>query len=133
MGAHWRERTLYRRHIGRRMRNWVLSLIHGKASILPTLGLTKFHAGKAAFILQEIWARLISYNFSSAVMDCVELPVRKTKYLYKISVSAAVLVCRKFIFSLITGLVFRCDCLPFPRARSRSRKALLPSIIYGSL
>ena len=31
-----------------------------------TIGLSKFHAKKASFITQEIWARLISYNFTSA-------------------------------------------------------------------
>ena len=66
-----------------------------------TIGLSKFHAKKASFITQEIWARLISYNFTSAVMDCVRIPVSKTKHSYKVSVSAAVLICRKFILSLI--------------------------------
>ena len=71
-----------------------------------TIGLTKFHARKAASIKQEIWARLISYNFTSAVIDCVEIPVRKTKYTYKISVSTAVLACRKFVLSLIAGIAW---------------------------
>ena len=66
-----------------------------------TVGLSKFHAKKASFVTQEIWARLISYNFTSAVMDCVRIPVSKTKHSYKVSVSAAVLICRKFILSLI--------------------------------
>jgi hypothetical protein len=35
------------------------------------------------------------------VMDCVRIPVSKTKHSYKVSVSAAVLICRKFILSLI--------------------------------
>ena len=66
-----------------------------------TIGLSKFHAKKASFIAQEIWARLISYNFTSAVMDCACIPVRKSKHCYKISVSAAVFICRKFILTLI--------------------------------
>ena len=66
-----------------------------------TIGLSKFHAKKAFSVTQEIWARLISYNFTSAVMDCVHIPVTKSKHVYKVSVSAAVLVCRKFILSLI--------------------------------
>ena len=69
-----------------------------------TIGLTKFHARKPAFIIQEIWARLISYNFTSAVADCVEVPVGQNKYTYKISVSTAVLACRKYILSLIAGI-----------------------------
>ena len=66
-----------------------------------TVGLSKFHAKKASFVIQEIWARLISYNFTSAVMHCVRIPATDTKHSYKVSVSAAVLVCRKFILSLI--------------------------------
>lgn len=65
-----------------------------------TVGLSKFHAKKPLFVTQEIWARLISYNFTSAVMNCVLIPVKKTKHPYKVSVSAAVLICRKFILSL---------------------------------
>jgi len=42
-----------------------------------TIGLSKFHAKKASFVTQEIWARLISYNFTTAVMDCVRIPVSK--------------------------------------------------------
>lgn len=71
-----------------------------------TIGLSKFHAKKPAFIIQEIWARLISYNFTSAVMECVRIPVSETKHSYKVSVSAAVLVCRKFILSLIVHSAF---------------------------
>ena len=66
-----------------------------------TIGLSKFHAKTASFVTQEIWGRLISYNFACAVMDCVRIPVTETKHSYKVSVSAAVLVCRKFILSLI--------------------------------
>lgn len=72
-----------------------------------TVGLTKFHARKAASILQEIWARLISYNFTSAVMDCIEIPAKNSnKYAYKVSASAAVLACRRFILTLIAGAAF---------------------------
>lgn len=71
-----------------------------------TIGLTKFHARKAASILQEVWARLISYNFTSAVMDDVQIPVKKTQHTYKVSVSAAVLVCRRLILTLIAGARF---------------------------
>ena len=66
-----------------------------------TIGLSKFHAKKASSVTQEIWARLISYNFTSAVMDCVRIPVKTTRHAYKVSVSAAVFVCRKFILSMI--------------------------------
>lgn len=66
-----------------------------------TIGLSKFHAKKALFITQEIWARLIAYNFTSAVLNCVSIPVSDPRHVYKVSVSSAVLVCRKLILSLI--------------------------------
>ena len=66
-----------------------------------TVGTSKFHARKASYILQEIWARLISYNFTSAVISCVKIPTKQTKHPYKISIAAAVLICRKLIFTVI--------------------------------
>lgn len=71
-----------------------------------TIGLSKFHARKADSIIQETWARLISYNFTSAIMDCVDIPAKNTKFTYKVSVSAAVLVCRRLILTLIAGTAF---------------------------
>lgn len=71
-----------------------------------TIGLSKFHARKAPSVIQETWARLISYNFTTAIMDCVDIPAKNTKFSYKVSISAAVLVCRRLILTLLAGAAF---------------------------
>ena len=69
-------------------------------SLKYTIGLSKFHASKAVFVLQEIWARLVFYNFISAVINLAVLPHKTaTKYSYKINFSSAVTICREFLRS----------------------------------
>ena len=64
-----------------------------------SVGLTRFHASKPLFIQQEIWARLISYNFTSAIVSFVQIPDADLKYAYKVNFSVAVSICRNFIRS----------------------------------
>lgn len=72
-----------------------------------TIGLTKFHASKADFILQEIWARLISYNFTEAVIRFAVVNQKKeNKHFYKVNFSSAVFVCRKYLRFALSGHPF---------------------------
>ena len=64
-----------------------------------SIGLTRFHASKPLFIQQEIWARLISYNFTSAIVSFVHIPDTDLKYAYKVNFSAAASICRNFLRS----------------------------------
>ena len=73
-------------------------------SLKYTIGLTRFHASKPLFIRQEIWARLISYNFSSAVISFIHIPDTDRKYNYKINFSSAVFICRSFLRSPFSNL-----------------------------
>ena len=71
-------------------------------SLKYTIGLTRFHASKADFVLQEIWARLTAYNFTEAITHCVVIEEKpKNKYGYKVNFSAAVHVCRQFLRSAL--------------------------------
>ena len=73
-------------------------------SLKYTIGLTKFHASKADFVLQEIWARLTAYNFTEAIAHCVDIKEKPdNKHGYKINFSAAVHVCRQFLRSSLAG------------------------------
>ena len=73
-------------------------------SLKYTIGLTKFHASKAEFVLQEIWARLTAYNFTEAITHCVAIEEKpKNKHGYKVNFSAAVHVCRQFLRSALAG------------------------------
>ena len=73
-------------------------------SLKYSIGLTKFHASKAEFILQEIWARLTAYNFTEAITHCVAIENKpQNKHGYKVNFSSAVHVCRQFLRSALAG------------------------------
>ena len=61
-----------------------------------TVGLLHFHAKKAEHIYQEIFARLIMYNFSELITSSVIIRKADNKYAYKANFTAAVHVCRQF-------------------------------------
>lgn len=61
-----------------------------------TIGLKMFHAKKIDFIVQEIYARFIMYNFCQLITSNVALRKKDCKYKYQINFSAAVSVCRFF-------------------------------------
>ena len=72
-----------------------------------SIGATTFHAVKYEYVLQEIWARMILYNFGSEIINCCRVKAKKgekkRKLKYKINVSKAMKICRKFLKSIIKG------------------------------
>ena len=64
-------------------------------SLKYTLGLLHFHAKKVEHILQEIFARLIMYNFSELITSYVVIQKSSKKHTYKANFSAAVHICRQ--------------------------------------
>ncbi|MCL1843545.1 MAG: transposase [Defluviitaleaceae bacterium] len=62
-----------------------------------TVGLTNFHAKKQEFIAQEIFARMIMYNFAEIITAHVVISQSDTKHDYKANFTIAVLVCRRFL------------------------------------
>ena len=65
------------------------------------VALNSFHSIRRDLIIQEIYARLILYNFTMMIMHCVDQPKKEAKYKYKISVSDAVVTCRDFMIHRI--------------------------------
>ena len=61
-----------------------------------TVGLLHFHAKKVEYIHQEIFARLIMYNFAELVTSYVIISESNTKLAYKANFTVAVHVCRQF-------------------------------------
>ncbi len=61
-----------------------------------TVGLLHFHAKKVEHIYQEIFARLIIYNFTELITSPVIFHKADCKYAYKANFTAAVHVCRQF-------------------------------------
>lgn len=62
-----------------------------------TIGLLHFHSKKVEYILQEIFAGLIMYNFSELITSHVVIEKGNKKYEYKVNFSVAVHICREFL------------------------------------
>ena len=61
------------------------------------LCLKAFHSKKYEYIVQEIWARAILHNFSSAIISQVDIGNRETKYEYQVNFAEAFKTCREFL------------------------------------
>lgn len=61
------------------------------------VGLTRFHSKKKEYVLQEIWARLILYNFCEIITAHVVVIRCTQKYVYQLNYTFAIHICRYFI------------------------------------
>jgi hypothetical protein len=66
-----------------------------------TIGLNYYHARKSDSILQEIYSRMVMYNFSQLVTNGAKIKRPKSrrgrKFSYKINFSQSVQICREFL------------------------------------
>ena len=90
-----------------------------------TLGLLHFHAKKVEYISQEVFARLIMYNFTELITSPVVISNADAKYAYKANFSVAVHVCRQFFLGNVSppdveALILR-HVSPVRPGRSRPR------------
>ena len=67
-----------------------------------TVGLLHFHAKKVEHICQEVFARLIMYNFSELITSHVVIQKFNRKHPCKANFSVAVQVCRQFLLGNIS-------------------------------
>ena len=67
-----------------------------------TIGLLHFHAKKVEYIYQEVFARMIMYNFAELVTSAVIIQKTDTKYAYKANFTVAVHVCRQFLLGNVS-------------------------------
>ena len=67
-----------------------------------SVGLVNFHSKKAELIYQEIFARLIMYNFSELITSHVVIRNKRRKYDYKVNFSQAVQICRCFFLDKLS-------------------------------
>ena len=67
-----------------------------------TVGLLHFHAKKAEYIYQEIFASLIMYNFTELITSQVVSHCKSRKYAYSANFSVAVHVCRQFLLGNVS-------------------------------
>ena len=61
------------------------------------IGLNAFHAKKRNSIIQEIYARLILYNFSERIIRKIKIKHLNTKYSYQINFTRAFHIVREFL------------------------------------
>ncbi|MFC6652614.1 transposase [Paenibacillus rhizoplanae] len=83
-----------------------------------TIGLTHFHAKKQESITQEIFARMILYNFAEMITSHVVISQKDKRHLYQVNFTVAVHVCRHFLRSKGDG--------PPPDVEALIRKNILP-------
>ena len=62
-----------------------------------TIGATNFHSKKTNYIEQEIWARLILFNFCAAITTHIVIVQKKTKHIYQVNFSMAMKICHHFL------------------------------------
>lgn len=67
-----------------------------------TIGLSHFHSKKVEFMKQEIYARLVLYNFCEVIASHVVVQSKHRKHTYQLNFSAAVDICRQFLLDRST-------------------------------
>ena len=91
-----------------------------------TVGLLHFHAKKVEYIYQEVFARLIMYNFSELVTSLVIIQKADTKLTYRANFTIAVHVCRQLFLGNVSPpdveALIRKHVSPIRPGRSRPRK-----------
>lgn len=91
-----------------------------------TLGLLHFHAKKVEYIYQELFARLIMYNFTELITSLVIIQKTDSKLAYKANFSVAVHVCRQFFLGNVSPpdveALIRRYVSPIRPGRSNPRK-----------
>lgn len=60
-------------------------------------GLVNLHSRKAEHIEQEIFSKLILYNFSEVIISNVVIKTKKRKLVYQINFTLAIYICRWFL------------------------------------
>ena len=82
-----------------------------------TIGLLNFHAKKAEYIMQEIYAKLIMYNLSMIITMNITFQQKDTKYQYQVNFAEALHICIHFI---------QCNNVKPPDVEALIRKNILP-------
>ena len=101
-----------------------------------TIGLLDFHSKKAMCIHQEIYARLIMYNFAEMITSHVVIERKQRKYTYKANFSVAAHMCRLFYLKKTTSpnleTIIARNIIPIRPDRHRERK-LTVKVFHGFL
>ena len=100
-----------------------------------SIGLSCFHAKKVEYIQQEIFARLILYNFCEIITTNVLIHQKDTKYVYQANYTPAIHVCRHFLLFCsdisppFIEILIQKNLLPIRPGRSDPRKVKPKSVV----
>lgn len=101
-----------------------------------SIGLNAFHSKTHDSIMQEIWARLLLYNFCEMITTNVVIEQNKrNKHTYQINYSYTIFVCRKLLttqkqkFSNDVEILIKRELLPIRTDRAYPRKVCTRSAI----
>lgn len=90
------------------------------------IGLSCFHSKKVDYVLQEIYARLILYNYCETITMHVVIHQKDTKHVYQINYTIAIHICRYFLRNDISPpdveKLIQKNLLPVRPGRSDPRK-----------
>jgi hypothetical protein len=92
------------------------------------VGLTSFHAKKREHILQEVFARIIMYNFAEMITSHVVISQADTKLTYQVNFTVAIHICRHFLRwwsdapPIDVEALIRKNILPIRPGRKQKRK-----------
>lgn len=62
-----------------------------------TIGMASFHSCKAMHVEQEVYARLLLYNITEALIQSTVLEAGNTKHAYQVNFTRAAHICRAFL------------------------------------
>ena len=90
------------------------------------IGLSSFHSKKVEYIMQEIYARLVLYNYCEIITMNVVIHQKDTKHVYQMNYTIAIHICRYFLRNNISPLdvekLIQKNLLPVRPGRSDPRK-----------
>lgn len=98
------------------------------------LGAVALHSRKAEFVMQEIYGKVILFNFSKSIMSAIEVVKKENrKYHYKLNVRMGIEICKKFWCGLeetapIEELLLK-YLVPIREERHLPRKPTIQSVI----
>lgn len=97
------------------------------------VGLSCFHSKKVGYIMQEIYARLILYNYCEIITMHVVIRQKDTKHVYRMNYTIAIHVCRYFLRNDISPpdveKLIQKNLLPVRSGRSDPRKVTPKSAV----
>lgn len=80
-----------------KIQEYILSIISLISLLTEEVFNTFFHSRKKDLVIQEIYAKLILYNFCELITGAIVVEKKERKYSYRINFSIAIAICTEFL------------------------------------